>query len=91
MLSLAVTLKKRVDVSGQNCEILVLQLFLVLSKTGSNEATKWLLEKSYSAWLKMRIAELILGNFNKSLIPQAHKQLIDKTLSLNKIVSAIEL
>ena len=91
MLSLAVTSKKRVDVSGSDCEFLVQQLFLVLSKTSSSEATKLLLEKSHSAWLKMRLAELILGNFDKSRIPQVHRPLIDKTLSLNKIVSFIKL
>ncbi|CAB4009329.1 SMC5-SMC6 complex localization factor 1-like [Paramuricea clavata] len=85
-LSMAVTLKKRDDVSGQACESLAQQLFMEISKTDSYDATKLLLQGCHCSWLKMRILELILENFDKRLIPQEYKQLLSKTLKLNKIV-----
>ncbi len=83
---MAVTLKKRDDVNGQACESLAQQLFMEMSKTDWYEATKLLLQGLHSSWLKMRILELILENFDKRLIPQENKQLLNKTLKLNKIV-----
>lgn len=88
MLSLAVTLKKRDDQTGQDCcEFLAQHLSMVMSKDSHGEATKLLLQSCHSSWLKMRIAEFILGNFDKSLIPREYKPLVDKILSLQKIVS----
>lgn len=85
-LSLAVTLKKRDDVTGQDCDSLAQQLFVEISKSDSYEATKLLLQGCHSSWLKMRILELILENFDKRLIPQEYKHLLNKTLKLSKIV-----
>ena len=83
---MAVTLKKRDDVNGQACESLAQQLFMEMSKADWYEATKLLLQGLHSSSLKMRILELILENFDKRLIPQENKQLLNKTLKLNKIV-----
>jgi hypothetical protein len=83
---MAVTLKKRDDVNGQACESLAQQMFIEMSKMDSHEARKLLLQGSHSSWLKMRILELILENFDKRLIPQEYKQLLNKSLKLNKIV-----
>ena len=85
-LSLAVILKKRDDVIGQDCESLAQLLFVEISKSDSYEATKLLLQGCHSSWLKMRILELILENFDKRLIPQEYRHLLNKTLKLNKIV-----
>ena len=85
-LSVAVTIKKRDDVAGQACNFLAQQLFVEISKSNSYEATKLLLQGCHSSWLKMRMLELILENFDKRLIPQEYKQLLNKTLKLDKIV-----
>ena len=83
---MAVTLKKHEDITGQVCESLAQQLFMEISKDNSYEAIKLLLQALQSSWLKMRMLELLLENFDKQLIPQEYKQLLNKSLKLNKIV-----
>ncbi|XP_028396423.1 uncharacterized protein LOC114520372 [Dendronephthya gigantea] len=87
-LSMAVTLRRRDDVTGhQACDSLAQQLFMQISKTDCYEATKLFLQGSHSSWLKMKILEFILDNYDKRLIPAPYKQHLNKILKLNKIVN----
>ena len=69
-------------------EFLAQQLFVVMSKAACSKTVKLFLQGCQSSWLKMRIAESMLDNFDKVLIPQKYRPYSEKTLSLMKIVSS---
>ena len=83
-----ISLRNCTEKTAKECsEFLAQQLFVVMSKDACSKTVKLFLQGCQSSWLKMRIAELMLGNFDKVLIPQKYRSYSERTLSLMKIVS----
>ena len=74
------------DVTGRASNFIVKQLFEEISKSNCDEAMKFFLQGCQCVWLKMKILELKLENYDKQLIPRQNITLLDKSLKLNKIV-----